>query len=489
MPPVHQRMSSIDTAWLRMDLPENLMMITGIMTFESRLSRQALRAILAERFLRFPRFRMIPRTDLVGAYWEEDSFFDLDRHIHELALPEPGGKRQLAELVSDLASSPLPANKPLWEFHLVDIGDGRTALIDRIHHAYADGIAMIRVMLSMTDRVASEPLKLPRGRPRKSPSHSQTGIGRLYEPALDLVRISMRATQKLWTGGLELAADPGQAGHWAMRGLGMAAELARIALMSDDPVTCLKKPLGGRKQVAWAKPLPLGEVKALGKALGCTVNDVLLSCAAGAIGHMLREQGQDMEDLVIRASVPVNMREPEKALELGNYFGLVLLGLPVGIANPLERIFAVRQHMNELKGSYQPLVALGLLSALGLAPAAVQGAALDLLSAKSSTVMSNVPGPREPLYMAGNKIVDQMFWVPQTGRIGVGLSLLSYDGRVHFGVIADSQLIENPWGLTDAFRKEFEKLLMLALLEPWQTGGDANSAAAAEEWMTERGID
>jgi diacylglycerol O-acyltransferase len=487
MPPAHQRMSSIDTAWLRMDLPENLMMITGIMTFDSRLNRQALRAILAERFLRFPRFRMIPRTDLVGAYWEEDSFFDLDRHIHELALPEPGGKRQLAELVSDLASTPLPDNKPLWEFHLVEIGDGRTALIDRIHHAYADGIAMIRVMLSMTDKVASEPLKLPRGRRRKAAS--QTGIGRLYEPALDLVRMSMRATQKLWTGGLELAADPGQAGHWARRGLGIAAELAKVALMSDDPVTCLKNPLGGRKQVAWAKPLPLGEVKALSKALGCTVNDVLLSCAAGALGNMLRAQGQVRDDLVIRASVPVNMREPEKALELGNYFGLVFLGLPVGVTNPLERVFAVRRHMNELKDSYQPLVALGLLAALGLAPAAVQGAALDLLSAKASTVMSNVPGPREPLYMAGNRIVDQMFWVPQTGKIGVGVSLLSYDGRVHFGVISDSQLIDDPWVLTDDFRKEFEKLLVLTLIEPWQTEGEENSAAAAEQWLTGRGTD
>ena len=485
MPAARQRMSSIDTAWLRMDLPENLMMITGIMTFESRLSRQDLRAILAERFLRFPRFSMIPRTDLAGAYWEEDAFFDLDRHIHELALPEPGGERQLAELVSDLASTPLPTNMPLWSFHLVDIGDGQTALIDRIHHAYADGVAMIRVILSMTDKVASEPLKLPRGKARKSPRHVQTGVGRLYEPARDLVRISMRATQKLWTGGLELAMDPGQArsraGHWAMRSLGIAGELARVALMSDDPVTCLKNPLGGRKQVAWADPLPLGEVKALGKALGCTVNDVLLSCAAGAIGHLLTEQGQDMEGLVIRASVPVNMREAEKALELGNYFGLVFLGLPVGIANPLERIFAVRQHMNELKGSYQPLVALGLLAALGFAPAKVQGTALDLLSAKASTVMSNVPGPREPLYMAGNKIVNQMFWVPQTGKIGVGISLFSYNGRVHFGVIADSQLIDDPWVLTAGFRREFEKLLMLTLIEPWQPGQDANSTAEAEE--------
>jgi WS/DGAT/MGAT family acyltransferase len=460
-------MSSIDTAWLRMDLPENLMMITGIMTFDGRLGRQVLREILAERFLRFPRFRMIPRTDLLGAYWEEDPYFDPDRHIHELSLPAPAGKRELAELVSDLASTALPANKPLWEFHLVDTGNGQTALINRIHHAYADGVAMIQVILSMTDKLATK--KPPRGRPESGAAKRRPppGISRLYEPARDLVRRSMQATQKLWTGGLELARDPGQASHWAMQGMGLAGELARVALMSDDPATCLKNPLGGRKQVAWAEPLPLTEVKALGNALECTVNDVLLSCAAGAIGNYLRNQGEDVNGLSIRASVPVNMREPGKALELGNYFGLVFLELPIGIANPLERIYAVHQHMTQLKGSYQPLVALGLLGTLGFAPATVQDIALNLLSAKASTVMSNVPGPKEPLYMAGNKIVDQMFWVPQTGKIGVGVSILSYDGRVHFGIIADSQLVSDPWALTAGFREEFEKLLLLTLIEPW----------------------
>jgi diacylglycerol O-acyltransferase len=480
MPPVRQRMSSIDTAWLRMDLPENLMMITGVMTFDGKLGRQVLREILAERFLRFERFRMIPRTDILGAYWEEDAYFDPDRHIHELSLPAPGGKQQLAELVSDLASTPLPTNKPLWEYHLVELGSGQTALINRIHHAYADGVALIQVILSMTDKLSSTDGGPAGKRSRKAPKRSQAGISALYEPARDLVRRSMQATQKLWIEGLELAMDPGQASVLAMQGLGLTGELAKVTLMSNDPITCLKSPLGGRKQVAWAEPLPLAEVKALGKALECTVNDVLLSCAAGAIGEYLHAQGELTEGLSIRASVPVNMRESGKALELGNYFGLVFLELPVGISNPLERIYAVHEHMKQLKGSYQPLVALGLLGALGLAPAPVQEYALNMLSAKASVVMSNVPGPREPLYVAGNKIVDQMFWVPQTGKIGVGVSILSYNGRVHFGVIADNQLISDPWALTEGFRKEFEKLLMLALLDPGHEVNRENSKADAQ---------
>ena len=481
MPPVRQRMSSIDTAWLRMDTPENLMVITGIMTFDTTLTRQVLRELLAERFLRFPRFRTIPRTDVLGAWWEEDPFFDLDRHIHELSLPEPGGERELAALVSDLSSTPLPTNKPLWEYHLVQRAGGKTALINRIHHAYADGIAMIRVILSMTDKLAVVQGDLPnKGRSRKSRQKPNTPLARLYEPARDLARGSLRATQKLWTGGLELAMDPGQASDWAMHGLGMASELAKVTLMSDDPITCLKKPLGGRKQVAWADPLPLTEVKALGKALGCTVNDVLLSCAAGTLGNYLRGQGHNIDGLGIRASVPVNMRPPDQELKLGNHFGLVFLELPVGITNPIDRIDAVHQDMRELKGSYQPLVSLGLLAALGLAPSAVQSAALDMLSSKASTVMSNVPGPREPLYLAGHELVDQMFWVPQTGKVGVGVSILSYNGRVHFGIIADSELVDDPWELTRGFNKEFEKLMMLALIGPWEKNKDAKAKAPAK---------
>lgn len=486
MSSARQRMSSIDTAWLRMDLPENLMMISGVMTFEGRLSARVLREILAERFLRFDRFRMIPRQDLGGCYWEEDSFFDPDRHIHELALPDPGGERELAALVSDLSSTPLAADKPMWEFHLVEQPGERTALVSRIHHAYADGIALIRVILSMTDKLSDTEVGSATNRRKGPRPRAGSPISRLYEPARDLVRGSMRATQKLWTEGRELAMDPAQAGYWARQGLGLAGELARVAVMGDDPVTCLKNPLGGRKQVAWTDPLPLGQVKALGKRLGYTVNDVLLSCAAGAIGRYLRQQGSGIEGQGIRATVPVNMRSPHQALELGNHFGLVFLDLPVGVANPLERVHLVHRHMEDLKQSKQPLVALGLLAAMGLAPTSVQKTALDILSSKASAVMSNVPGPREPLYIAGHKITDQMFWVPQTGAIGLGVSILSYNGRVHFGIIADSQLIADPWELTRGFRVEFDKLMTLVLLAPTTSGCGSTDARAAERWLLGR---
>lgn len=450
-----QRMSSLDTAWLRMDAPGNLMMITGIMSFEERLSRKALRELLQDRFLQFQRFTQIPRKGLLGCYWEEDPEFDLERHIHVSSLPRPGSQEQLAELVGMLASTPLADNKPLWEFHLVEGAENGCTLVSRIHHAYADGIALVQVLLSMTDR---EERPAPATARAAGTKRMRSRIGRLYEPAFDLAEGTMRATQRLWIQGMTLAMDPTKALDRARQGLDIAGELAHLALMSDDPQTSLKNPLGGRKQVAWAQPIALPRVKSVGKSMGYTVNDVLLACAAGAIGGHLQSRGEIQPGQVIRASVPVNLRPPGQALRLGNHFGLVMLDLPVGEPDPIKRVDALHQSMDQLKKSYQPVVALGLLSALGLAPQAVQQAALGLLSRKASTVMSNVPGPQEPLYMAGIKIVQQMFWVPQTGSIGTGASILSYNQQVHFGLIADARIMERPADITARFNAQFEAL-------------------------------
>lgn len=454
-----QSMSAVDTAWFRMDSPENLMMITGIMSFEVPLERKTLRKLLQERFLQFPRFRYIPRRGFTGCYWEEDREFDLDRHIQLVSLPYPGDRQQLAELAGVLASTPLAEDRPLWEFHLVEGADGARALISRIHHAYADGIALVQVLLSMTDRRRQVPKRKAADRAADTKTPMQSRIGRLYEPAFELAEGTLRATQRLWIAGVTLAMDPGRALHRARQGLDMAGELARIALLSDDPASCLKQPMTGLKKLAWATPIELARVKAVGKAMGYTVNDVLLACAAGAIGSFMRRQGKLEKGTVIRASVPVNMRPPGKALSLGNHFGLVMLDLPVGLTDPAKRVDALHRSMEELKRSYQPLVALGLLGAMGLAPRAIQQLALDLLSRKASTVMSNVPGPQEPLFLGGSRITEQMFWVPQTGAIGVGVSILSYDQQVFFGLIADKQIIPQPMTVARQFNAEFERLV------------------------------
>jgi diacylglycerol O-acyltransferase / wax synthase len=218
-------------------------------------------------------------------------------------------------------------------------------------------------------------------------------------------------------------------------------------------------------------------VKAVGKALGCSINDVLLSLAAGALRDYLVDKGDAVDGLEIRAIVPVNLRAPGEGRDLGNRFGLVFLEVPLGLDHPLERLYEIRRRMRALKGSWQPAIALALLSAVGHGPRVLQEQVTALLGASASAVMTNVPGPQQPLYFAGRRIVELEFWVPQSGGIGMGISILSYDGRIHFGIITDEGLVPDPDRIVGRFGDEFAKLLWLTLMSPW--GEDAAVAPVA----------
>jgi WS/DGAT/MGAT family acyltransferase len=193
---------------------------------------------------------------------------------------------------------------------------------------------------------------------------------------------------------------------------------------------------------------------------------VLLATAAGALGSHLRRGGANIDGVVIRALVPVNLRAAEEQPKLGNEFGLVFASLPIGERNPLARLYGVHHDMERLKHSSQAIVALWLLTAMGLLPGVIEDRAIELFTSKASVVISNVPGPRQPLYLAGARIDQQFFWVPQAGSIAVGISLLTYDGRVHFGFAADRKLIPAPREVARCFAEEFEKLLLCAVTAP-----------------------
>ena len=226
--------------------------------------------------------------------------------------------------------------------------------------------------------------------------------------------------------GMEMYRDPTLATMLAKEGGEIGRELLAALALSDDPPTMLRGKLGVSKRVAWAEPLSLDDVKAVGRACDCTVNDVLMAAAAGALRGYMLERGECLEGVTLRATVPVNLRPLEHAKKLGNHFGLVFLELPVGEDNPIRRVERVAQCMNDLKNSRQAIVAFGLLAALGMAPAAVQGVALELFSRKATAVATNVPGPQQPLYLGGCTMREMMFWVPQTGSIGIGISIMSY---------------------------------------------------------------
>ncbi|MDC8015187.1 WS/DGAT/MGAT family O-acyltransferase [Tahibacter soli] len=468
-------MSKVDTAWLRMESPTNLMMITGVLMFDDRLELPALKKLLAERFLAYRRFRQKAVDSGSSAAWETDGDFDLDWHVRLTALPGAAGKEELERLVSHLASTPLDHSKPLWQFHVVENYRGGSVLISRIHHCYADGLALVQVLLSLTDANPNPEQHAELARVWLKKDQGSV-IDRLLEPTRAGIAKAVAAGGKAWDKTLEMWKDPEVAATLAREGSEITRELAVALALPDDPPTAFKGPLGVSKRVAWADPLPLEDVKTLGKALGCTVNDVLLACAAGALRGHLRERGEAVDGITIRATVPVNLRPLEHAKKLGNHFGLVFLDLPIGEANPLRRLERVAANMRELKRSRQAALTFGLLAAVGMAPVAVQRMALELFSRKATAVATNVPGPQMPLYLAGSRVRELMFWVPQNGSIGMGLSILSYNGNVHFGLIVDAKLVADPEDVVRRFAQEFERLVLVSLMEDWE--GDLSAADA-----------
>jgi diacylglycerol O-acyltransferase / wax synthase len=439
-------LSSVDAAWLRMEDPTNLMMVTGLLVFDERLDPSAVRQVIEERLIGFPRFRQRVAEAPLGMgppQWSSDRRFELDAHLHRVALPEPGDKGALEAFVSDLMSTPLDFTKPLWQIHLVDYGRG-SVLVARIHHCIADGIALIQVLLSLTDPApeAAHPRRPVDGSP---PAGSTlpflSRVNRLAEAGFGLVREPSRA---LGVAGMAAAA---------------AGTLAQISLLPPDPKTALKGPLGTSKRAAWSEPIPLDEVKSAGARTGATINDVLVTAAAGALRRYLVERGEDVSELEVRVAVPVNMRPPDEAHRLGNQFGLVFLQLPLWIADPGERLAEIKQRMDDLKTSVQPAVALAMLNALGYVPGAAQPLAVRFFGSKASAVLTNVPGPRERLYLTGKPLQRAMFWVPQSGRLGLGISILSYNGEVLVGVATDAGLMPDPERVVAAFEADLGDLL------------------------------
>ncbi|MGH8032902.1 MAG: WS/DGAT/MGAT family O-acyltransferase [Luteimonas sp.] len=476
-------MSRVDTAWLRMERPTNPMMITGVLMFAESMPLARLKRVIAERFLAYARFRQKAVDTPGGAAWQDDANFDLDWHVQLAALPGRGGrggaskpgvdKRALERFVSQLASSPLDKSRPLWQFHLIEGYEGGSALIARLHHSYADGIALVQVLLSLTDtnRDASRGKDLGQAWLK--------GDGADVARRVGAVERVTRLGSKVLGKGIEMYRDPTLAAMLAKEGGEIARELLVALALADDPPSMLRGRLGVSKRVAWAPPLDLNEVKAVGRACDCTVNDVLMATAAGALRDYMIERGEaNLDGMTLRATVPVNLRPLEHARKLGNHFGLVFLDLPVGEGNPIRRVERVAECMNNLKNSRQAIVAYGLLGALGMAPQAMQELALKLFSRKATAVATNVPGPQQPLYLAGCEVRELMFWVPQTGSIGIGISIMSYNGRVHFGLIADAQLVPDPDAVIRRFGTEFDKLLYLALMGNWDHALDATAAEA-----------
>jgi diacylglycerol O-acyltransferase / wax synthase len=473
MKPHAERMSRVDTAWLRMDNDVNLMMIIGVWLLKPAVTLEALRERITDKLLKYDRFRQKVVHDAIGANWVTDDDFDIKRHALVAPLKRRKGQSEraaLQQLCGTLATTPLDPTRPLWQFQLIENYEGGSAIIVRIHHCIGDGISLTSVVMSITDG-GTDP---PERRSHEQDDDPHEGDWLADAVLKPLTELTVKAIG-MYGGGvvksIDMLADPQVPllGSIDMlkAGYQVVNDVAALALLQDDSPTALKGKPVGQKVVAWNEPMPLDAVKSVGKGLNCSINDVLLACAAGAIGQYLRDQGEDPTGKEIRAMVPVNLRPLDKAWQLGNRFGLAPLVLPIGIENPIERVYAVRRRMAEMKGSYQPLLAFAVLAVSGLFVKPVQDAVLGVFAKKATAVMTNVPGPQKALKFCGSTLRQTIFWVPASGDIGVGVSILSYAGGVQFGLITDRRLCPEPQRIIDRFEPEFEKLLLVTMMLPW----------------------
>lgn len=454
-----ESLASVDVAWYQMEDPTNLMMITGVFIFDQPVDFDRLMATLDVRLVqRFRRFRqrvVAKRSRFGRPYWEEDPNFELANHIHRVALPAPGDHTALQAMVSDLMSTALDFSKPLWHFHLIEGYDGRSVLLTRLHHAIADGIALVQVMLSMTDTEQDAPTV--KAQPPRKPK-GWNPLDPVVRPARSAVKLTQKVVGTAVRTSVNVVRDPEQLVDLARSGTDVGLTTGRVLLMAPDPKTAYKGKLVVRKQAAWSDPIPLDEVKLIGRAVGGTVNDVLVSAAAGAMRRYLESRGEPVADLNFRAVIPFNLRKPSPRIELGNKFGLVFLSLPIGIVDPVDRLRELKQRMDALKDTSEPIVTFGILALIGMLPNRLEDIIVEIFGKKGTLVLTNVPGPREQLYLAGAPIGEIMFWVPQSGRLGLGISILSYNNQVMLGVASDSSLVPDPETIVAGFHQELESL-------------------------------
>ena len=452
-----ETLSPVDAAWFRMDTPTNMAMITGVMMFSEPLDVWRLKQVVEYRLLQHDRFRQRVHQPLLGVRrpsWEIDPHFDLNAHIRHIALPAPGDVSALQALVGDLMGTPLDPTKPLWQLHVVDNFNGGSALVCRLHHCIADGLALVQVLLAAADLEPDAPLLAAEDEVRRDGGL----LDKLLKPITSTVSLTTRGAELLLRESLEALVDPSRLLIPAKLAADSMVALGKLVFMLPDRRTLLRGRCGVAKRAVWTAPVPVAEVKAIGASLGCTINDVLLAAVSGALGRYLEGRGQPTDGLDIRTMMPVNLRRAEEANELGNRFGLVIVSLPVGMHDPQERMVVLKQRMDTIKDTPEAVVAFGILNTMGLTPIQVERIIVDIFAAKVSAVMTNVPGPREPLYLAGSRLQDMMFWVPAPGSLSLGISILSYAGNVMVGVATDAGLIPDPEVIVEGIQAELAEM-------------------------------
>ena len=390
--------------------------------------------------------------------WVDDPHFNAAYHVRHTALPKPGSEEQLKRMTGRVFSQALDRNKPLWELWLVEgVADGRFALLSKTHHALVDGISGVDIMTVLFDSSPDPmPVAPPEGEwtPRPLPSKAQLLGDALLERATvpgEMVR-GIRAALR---GPRAVASRLGE----ALVGVGA---LAWAGLQSAPP-SLLNVPIGPHRRFSWTRG-DLAQFKSIKDSLGGTVNDVVLTVVAGALGRYIREHRGDTDGLVLRAMVPVSVRADIERGALGNRVAAVWAPLPVGISDPVERLRTISPAMDEIKRSGQAVGAQVLTRLSGFAPTTIvsQAARLQARQRLFNLVVTNVPGPQIPLYLLGRELEAIFPMVPLTSNTALGIAIMSYNGQLNFGLTLDYDSLPDGELLAEHLRSAIEELAAAA---------------------------
>lgn len=471
--PPYERLSFLDTSFLALESAETHMHVGTVATFaggdlvgdDGGLDFDTVRARIESRLHLVPRYRQRLAWIPLEQYpvWVDDTHFNVDFHVRHTALPRPGSDEQLRALAGRLMSQRLDREKPLWELWFVEgLTDDRFAIIAKIHHCMVDGMAGVDLMSILLDLAPTAEIPEPEAwTPRPAPTGAELVVGetaRLTRTVLDAakgLRDGIGAGVRERLGSLRESVST--------RASAMNASL-QSGWLSPASLTPINERIGPNRRFTWAT-VPLADVKTIRSAFGVSVNDVLLAAVAGALRTFLRRhRGFALDDVEMRAMVPVSVRADTRFGASSNQVAMWLVGLPVADPDPVSRLRIIQAETMQLKRSRQAEGAAALVQASSGTPTRMLSAGLRAATEMRpfNLTVTNVPGPQFPLYLHTSPMLEVYPLVPLWQHHGVGVALFSYMGTVHWGISTDWDLVPDTHALVASVHKAMADLLAAA---------------------------
>ena len=446
----------LDELFLHLEGPNTHMHVGGVTIFEGPPpDYEEVLEMVGSRLHMVPRFRqklaMVP-LGLGRPVWVDDTHFNLEYHVRHTALPDPGDEVKMKRLISRVMSQQLDRSKPLWEIWFAEglTGD-RFALISKTHHCLIDGSSGVDIMSVMLD-FGPEQQKIERQpwRPEPEPTPDQLLV--------DAVRERMTSPAEIVRSLQSAAIDPRLVPNRVIESLKALTEFVGGGFSA--PPSSLNQPIGPHRRFEMVLA-DLGEFKRVKNSLGGTVNDVVLAVVAGGLRWLLESRGESVDDVELRAMVPISVRGESGGAVLGNQIASVWAGLPVYERDPVRRLRLAHHAMEDLKSSGQAIGAQVLTTLGEFAPPTMLAQAARLVARQRAfnLVVTNVPGPQIPLYTLGRRMHEVYPVVPLSDNTSIGVALFSYDGSIGFGLNGDYDLASDIGILAEGIEKSIAELL------------------------------